>query len=198
MFDTRKQTRHNLLMTKIDDVGDRWASDLVKRVGLAVKIARAGKSAAWLSDRTAELGYRISPTVIAKLDSGHRGTVLSVSELLILAAALDVPPLALLFPDLPDGKVEVVPGHTKVSLDAYLWATGENQRSAAAKLIELSRRRENLMKHLVHLEITQSLHQNDGDEVMRKSRERELSAVRDELNQTDAAILELGGTLHYA
>lgn len=101
-----------------------WASALVKRVGLAVKAARHGRSAAWLSDRTEELGYRISPTVIAKLDSGHRGTVLGVAELLILAAALDVPPLALLFPDLPAGRVEMLPGQDMSSMAAFLWVCG--------------------------------------------------------------------------
>jgi hypothetical protein len=70
----------------------------------AMKVARGDRTAKWLSDRTDELGYRVSPTVIAKLDSGHRGDVLSVAELLIIAAALDVPPVAVLFPDLPTVK----------------------------------------------------------------------------------------------
>ena len=73
--------------------GQQWAETLVRRVGLAMKKARGNKSAKWLSDETAALGYRVSPTVIAKLDSGHRGSVLSVAELLILGAALELPPV---------------------------------------------------------------------------------------------------------
>jgi len=96
----------------------------VKRVGKAVKAARNGKSAAWLSDRTAELGYRISPTVIAKLDSGHRGDVLSVPELLILAAALDIPPALLLFPEFPDGEVELLPRFRVWVPKAVEWLAG--------------------------------------------------------------------------
>jgi hypothetical protein len=103
---------------------DDWATKLVKRVGQAVKAARGGDSAAWLSDRTYDLGYRISPSVIAKLDSGHRGDVLSVAELFILSAALGVPPIALLFPSLPDGQVNVLPKWKTSSWDAVVWATG--------------------------------------------------------------------------
>jgi hypothetical protein len=106
--------------------GQQWAEDLVRRVGLAIKAARRGNSAAWLSDRTAQLGYRVSPTVIAKLDSGHRGSVLGVAELLVLAAALEVPPVALLFPDLPDGGVAFLPNRMIASDDAMRWFCGES------------------------------------------------------------------------
>lgn len=136
--------RHTLRMTNTDHVEDgaKWARELVQRIGRAIKEARGGRSASWLSDRTAELGYRVSPTVIAKLDSGHRGSVLSVAELLVLAAALDVPPVALIYPDLPDGPVEVVPGQSASSIDGLLRFTGEIGSSAdsdAGKLIKLSR-----------------------------------------------------------
>jgi hypothetical protein len=110
-------------VTKTQD-GQRWSEDLVKRVGAAAKKARGPRSAKWLSDRTAELGYRISPTVIAKLDSGHRGNVLSVPELLILAAALEIPPALLLFPAFPDGKVELLPGRIADTSRAVGWLSG--------------------------------------------------------------------------
>lgn len=116
--------RHNLLVAN-DDAGELWAKGLVRRVGRAIKDARGGRSAAWLSDRTAELGFRISPTVIAKLDSGHRGSVLSVAELIVLAYALDIPPGALLYPDLPDGSVEVLPNWCLPSWVALLSLDGE-------------------------------------------------------------------------
>lgn len=108
---------HNLRVAKSDN-GSAWAADLVRRVGKAAKERRGDRSAKWLSERTADLGYRISPTVIAKLDSGHRGEVLSVAELLIMAAALEVPPVALLYPNMPDGDVEVLPGVVRTALEA--------------------------------------------------------------------------------
>ena len=91
-----------------------------------MKAARGDRrSAKWLSDRTAELGYRISPTVIAKLDSGHRGNVLSVAEFLVLAVALDIPPALLLFPGFPDGRVELLPGYDAWPPAAVQWLCGE-------------------------------------------------------------------------
>lgn len=104
-----------------DDPGAEWAAELVRRVGRAIKAGRNGKSAAWLSDRTAELGYRISPTVIAKLDSGHRGGVLSVAELVVLAAALNMSPVTLLYPGPYDEVVEVAPGRSAQKLDVVQW-----------------------------------------------------------------------------
>lgn len=89
-----------------------------------MKTARGSRSAKWLSDRTAELGYRISPTVIAKLDSGHRGSVLSVPEILILSAALDVPVGLLLFPDYPYGDVELLPNYWASAISSVEWLSG--------------------------------------------------------------------------
>jgi transcriptional regulator with XRE-family HTH domain len=66
------------------------------------EIGRTGSSAAPLSLTT------ISRTQIANYESGRKKN-LDIAELLILAAALDVPPLVLLYPDLPAGKVEIIP-----------------------------------------------------------------------------------------
>jgi hypothetical protein len=124
VFDKRRRTRHTLRVEQKE--GDGWAAELVRRVGEAAKTARGSKSAAWLSARTERLGYKLSVSVIAKLDSGHRGSVLSVAELCVLAAALDVPPIALLFPDLPDGDVQFLPNQWSASDDAMRWFCGES------------------------------------------------------------------------
>lgn len=81
------------------------------------------KSAQWISDRTAELGYLVSRSTIADLEIGRRKHVL-VPELLVLAAALEVPPMQLLFPDLPHGDTEVLPGVNMRAVDAVLWTVG--------------------------------------------------------------------------
>lgn len=91
-----------------------------------MKTTRGGRSAKWLSDRTAELGYRVSPTVIAKLDSGHRGNVLSVAELLVLAAALDIAPIALLYPGPYEQVTELTPGVMSTEFLAAQWFSGEH------------------------------------------------------------------------
>lgn len=193
-------------MANADD-GRIWAADLVKRVGAAVKAARGGKSAAWLSDRTAELGYRISPTVIAKLDSGHRGDVLGVAELLILAAALDVPPLVLLYPDLPSGQVEIIPGRVATSFDAYLWTAGEapsiTTDSVVAptkgyRLIQAVLERNQLSVELAHLlvELGPKAHLHEQTDL--DSMQRRRSAIRTKVAQLNAEIHESSGVLNDA
>ncbi|BCI84410.1 putative DNA-binding protein [Mycolicibacterium sp. TY66] len=107
-----------------DDDGKRWAESLVKRIGATAKELRSSHSARWISDRTGQLGFRIPATVIAKLDSGHRGGVLSVAELIVLAAALDVSPLELLLPTGPTQPVEVLPGTSMSQEDFVGWFTG--------------------------------------------------------------------------
>jgi hypothetical protein len=109
-----------------------WDVRLVREIGAAMKRARGSRSARELSDDTAELGYRIAPTIIAKLDSGHRGAVLSVPELLVLAAALDIPPAMLLFGDgYPGGEVEYLPDRSASNLQAAQWFSGETPLPSA-------------------------------------------------------------------
>lgn len=118
--------------------GEQWADALVKRAGEAAKTLRGKRSAKWLSDRTAALGYRLSPQVIARLDSGRRAGHLEVAELMVLAAALEVPPVLLLYPELVDGMVEVLPGNTVKSHRALSWFTGEDEEpmTSTGRLIE--------------------------------------------------------------
>jgi hypothetical protein len=86
--------------------------------------ARGSRSARQLCEQTEKLGYRVSPEIIAKLDSGHRGAVLNVTELLVLAAALDIPPALVLFPGYPDGEVEYLPGRRASAKAAAEWFAG--------------------------------------------------------------------------
>ena len=110
-------------------MGKRGRRMLCAGLGLGIETARGHRSAKWLSDKTAELGYRISPTVIAKLDSGHRGSVLSVPELLVLAAALDIPPVALVYSPPYSEDVEVLPGEMRRKIDAVEELSGAFQLS---------------------------------------------------------------------
>jgi hypothetical protein len=118
---------HTLRMAKNIQVGKPWDQRIVRDVGEAMKRARAGKSARVVSETTAELGHEVSPTILAKLDSGHRGSVLTVPELLVLAAALKVPPVSLLFGGHPDEIVEVLPGQKMTSVEALAWFIGDRE-----------------------------------------------------------------------
>lgn len=192
-------------MTKDQVNGQQWAKELVARVGRSVKSARAGKSAAWLSDRTAELGYRISPTVIAKLDSGHRGEVLSVAEWLILSAALDVTPMSLLFPDIPDGPVDMLPGVEQTSFTAAVWVAGDDIEGLAARpdaLSTLDFRHYEVMKSALqrahyerHLtELKNMLSSADSDDEVDKLTSS-MVRTRQQLQSVNERIHSLGGTV---
>lgn len=193
----------NTLRVANEDAGDKWATELVRRVGLAVKKARGGKSATWLSERTAELGYRISPAVIAKLDSGHRGNVLSVAELLVLAAALEVPPMVLLYPEMPDGEVELIPQRPASSWDAYSWASGAApsftnpgaRPSKGAELLAATTRRAELIAIQPHLQIQAAA---EPDEVFKAALKDRVSSTRGEISRLSALIRDNGGVIRDA
>jgi transcriptional regulator with XRE-family HTH domain len=85
---------------------------------------RAGKlSAQQVADRCDRLGFPVPRSVVANLENGRRET-LGVAELLMLAAALEVPPLDLLVPLGREPETEILPGVHVASWDAAQWVTG--------------------------------------------------------------------------
>ncbi|MBY6709054.1 helix-turn-helix transcriptional regulator [Rhodococcus sp. BP-241] len=106
-----------------------WSQQIVDRVGKEVRRARTAAlpplSGQALSERTAELGHPISRAVISDLETGRRRG-LDVADLIVLAAALQIAPVQLLFPDLPRGPVNVLPGRPHESHDAMRWFAGES------------------------------------------------------------------------
>ncbi|YCN53432.1 helix-turn-helix domain-containing protein [Rhodococcus erythropolis] len=101
-----------------------WQAETVRRVAETVNKLRGNRSAQWLSDQTAELGFRVARSTISDLETGRR-TRLDIAELLVIAAALNVPPVMLLYPKIPDGEVQVTPGISMKSIDAARWFGGE-------------------------------------------------------------------------
>lgn len=175
---------HNRRVAKNPDPGQRWSAELVRRIGAGMKTARGSRSAKWLSDRTAELGFRVSPTVIAKLDAGHRGSVLSVAELLVLAAALDIAPIALLYPALtktsnagkdvfvPGGyeqQVELLPGVPWTEIEAAEWFSGNHDRPSKVPGTNFHLYRQN-MKRLRDARLLRAL-ENEKRQLLGKLRD---------------------------
>lgn len=74
-----------------------------------------------LAARTGDLGYPIHRTAIAKIESGER--VVTIPELFVLSAALSVPPLALIFPNVL-ASIDVLPGRRMRGLSAMGWFIG--------------------------------------------------------------------------
>lgn len=114
-----------------------WEDALHRRIAAAIKRVRSEgtvhlngfphggpRSAQWLADRTAALGYPISRAQIANYESGRKKG-LDVAELLVLARALNTTPATLLFPGPYDAPVEVLPGVEVSELDAAQWFSGE-------------------------------------------------------------------------
>lgn len=103
---------------------------MVSSVGKHVKAIREAKSpklsAQGLADRVSELGYPYSRSQLVNLEYGRKKTF-EVTELIAIAEALDVAPVELLFPGLPDGEVEYLPGRTARAIDALLSFTGEGK-----------------------------------------------------------------------
>lgn len=127
-----------------------WSVDLVARIAGALKRQRESSSpritATELSRRTAELGLPMSRAVISDLETGRKRT-LDISELIVLARALDVPPLQLIYPDLPDGRVEAWPGYEDRSILAAQWFSGEDMTSS---VIHTARQLEDTRRELDH------------------------------------------------
>lgn len=173
------------------------------RTAAAIKKHRAGRSAQEIADRTAELGYPISRAQIANYESGRKKN-LDVAELLILAAALDVPPLLLLYPDLPDGTVEITPRHTGTSWTAHMWATGaapsfmnrSGTPSHGEQLVNAVRERSELIREAARLHINAGLY--GYDKKLKRSFESNRAEVTAKIRQLDAVINELGGTVNNA
>ncbi|UQE74705.1 helix-turn-helix domain-containing protein [Gordonia sp. PP30] len=103
-----------------------WSESVAERAATSIKAARerTKTSAAKLSERTAELGAPVSRSVLSDLETGRKRS-LDVSELLVIAAALGVPPIFLLYPGLSDDQIDVLPGLRSSSRDAARWFNGE-------------------------------------------------------------------------
>lgn len=101
-----------------------WGDETIRRIAEAVRSARGKRSVQWVADRTAELGHPISRAAISNLEVGRKAGV-DITELVVLARALEVAPVMLIYPDLMNGPVEVLPGQITSSFEAYKWFAGE-------------------------------------------------------------------------
>jgi transcriptional regulator with XRE-family HTH domain len=102
-----------------------WPADWTRVIGRAVKRAREARklSGEALSQRCTALGYPIARTVIANLENGRRPGA-NVHEVVILARALDVAPLDLIFPAAWMDQVPLLPDAEHDVLAAAQWFAG--------------------------------------------------------------------------
>ena len=184
-----------------------WSEKLHSRVARAVKSARGSRSAQWLADETGRLGFPISRAAIANYESGRKRG-LDLTELLVIAAALGVPPLVLLFPDVPDGPVEVLPGLEIASWDAAAWFSGERGSICSATANSPEYERICAVRQLsaqldaiaqVHDWGREILSSNGGpmrpDDPDVRALKRRLEALRDDVARLEGLIRATGGVL---
>jgi hypothetical protein len=115
-------------MPNIDERAKAWEQEQAVRVGKAVAARRAElnkMTALELAARTKALGYPISRVAITKIENGTRAGKLDVAELVVLAEALEMAPMALMYAGAPDAQVEYLPGETVPTLDALRRFAGD-------------------------------------------------------------------------
>jgi transcriptional regulator with XRE-family HTH domain len=117
-------------MPHIDQSAKTWEMELSGRIGAAVQARRNALklTAQQLAERTRALGYLVTRVAISKIETNNRAGKFDVAELLVLAAALDLAPVQLIFPDLVDGPVQVLPNRTVTSANAVAWFAGDGRR----------------------------------------------------------------------
>jgi transcriptional regulator with XRE-family HTH domain len=136
----------------------RWSADRARQIGERVKRLRGNRTAQWLADRCTELGHPMSRSAIAKLENGRRED-LGQSEIDILARALGLSPVLLLFPVGEVTEVEVLPGDVRDTWDALRWFTGESPQefSSREELEAWHAANEPLRLHRVHQRVLDEL-----------------------------------------
>lgn len=102
-----------------------WGPATVKSIAKEVRRRRQAlkMSTQQLADACAAQGFPIKRTVLSNLESGYRETI-TVPELIVLAKALEVAPIQLVYPIDAEPEVEVLPGHSVPTERAMLWFTG--------------------------------------------------------------------------
>lgn len=112
-----------------------WPAKLTSTIGREVRRLRQerGLTAAELSGACAALGMEVPSRTITNWETGKRATI-AVTDLLVVAEALNVPPISLLFPLGQDDRVEVLPGRDAAMWDAVAWFTDEAHLDQAPAL----------------------------------------------------------------
>lgn len=130
-----------------------WSTQLALSVAHEVRRHRQaqGLSAQQLADRCAEIGMPIQRSVLANLESGRRTTV-TIAEVLVLAAALEIPPALLVFPVGRVDKFAMLPDFEANPLAAVDWFGGirppDSRHRFSSNALFLYRRHRSLSNQL--------------------------------------------------
>ncbi|MFE1405218.1 helix-turn-helix domain-containing protein [Streptomyces sp. NPDC058770] len=124
---TQRRSHHGPKKANDEDDVPEWVDQVMSTVAGEVRRRRKelGWSAQDLADKCEEIGHPIPRNVIANMESGRRSN-LPLVDVMVMAEALNTPPICLLY---PVGYVEDVQRlplqHPTTALDALRWFTGE-------------------------------------------------------------------------
>lgn len=121
-------TQHGMQAEEDPDDVPEWVDQVMQTIATEVRRRRKElrMSAQDLADRCADLGHPIPRNVIANMESGRRAT-LPLVDVLVLAAALDAPPILLLYPLGHVKRVQQLPLTDPVETwEALRWFTGDS------------------------------------------------------------------------
>jgi len=104
-----------------------WAERLTQSVVQEIRRRRDAKgwTVARLAERCSELGYPIKRTTFSNLEGGLRKSI-GLAELVVIAAALELPPALLAVPLGQAETVEVLPGQEVGQWTAFKWFCGQS------------------------------------------------------------------------
>jgi transcriptional regulator with XRE-family HTH domain len=119
-------------MTQVDDLlfaavaDDAWSQQLTRGIAREIRRHRdrLNLSAQEVSDKSKDLGYPIPRTVIANLESGRR-PMITLAELLVLAAVLEVSPIQLIAPAGFVDEMQPLPDWEAATIDVLDWLRGK-------------------------------------------------------------------------
>jgi|GEM_PF-5915222 len=152
-------------------------ADWTRRIGSHVAALRTERqlSAQQVADRTSKLGNEVTRSTIANLESGRKESV-SIVEIAMLAAALEVAPVRLLF-DVREPEVAALPGQKTSAVRAIDWwsalapapgsAEADHPSAEYSGPVELVRSYDGAVKAILAFESARHTHGTDDPEVRR-------------------------------
>ncbi|MEU4581759.1 helix-turn-helix transcriptional regulator [Kitasatospora aureofaciens] len=132
-----------------DDDALDWHDRITKDVIRAITRRRnsLGLSAQDVADETGNLGYEVPRNVIANWESGRRKTI-TIPELIVVAEALDIAPVELLFSPALGGWIDYLPELSHDRWSALTHFTGEARHSLGMYRLRLYRKHAQIWQEL--------------------------------------------------
>ncbi|GES30979.1 helix-turn-helix transcriptional regulator [Streptomyces angustmyceticus] len=125
---TQRRSDHGYEKAEDEDDVLEWVDQVMATVAGEVRRRRRelGWSAQDLADKCEEIGHPIPRNVIANMESGRRSN-LPLVDVMVLAEALNTPPICLVYPVGYVDQVQRLPlQHPTSTLNALHWFTGED------------------------------------------------------------------------